>query len=209
MDFCWTCGSYGKGQYHQPGSLCTPSQWHIRLLPRSHTGFADNLIKPFGLGRVAQYEMEVRNARDRIKTFQDAHGASMRGEGRFSSEALGYVCGLTIATIDKAEGAQLDAARILMHTHLMLYRSEQNRFPEGPKHLQILQAITPLDSLLYDLQRLVRPLNLGQPAQPPGSNSRNLPLNRQVQSKSHNLVPLIRQLRDSLAAWNKASQVES
>lgn len=190
MDFCWECGSYGRGEYHRPGVVCKPNDWYAHKIIASEIGNGREHAE-----EALIYDSAMQLARDRAKIAHERYMASKPGEDKFRSEALGYLQGLTIGAIMRAESMLFESAHVLMHTHMMLAAASQGA-GEDPKELQ--KIIAGMAVRFGEVQRSIQPTN------GPGSRTKISVINRRCQGLG-SLVHDIRQLKDAVSLWRKPS----
>eukprot|EP00746_Dinoflagellata_sp_MGD_P164810 gnl/MRDRNA2_/MRDRNA2_93694_c0_seq1.p1 gnl/MRDRNA2_/MRDRNA2_93694_c0~~gnl/MRDRNA2_/MRDRNA2_93694_c0_seq1.p1 ORF type:complete len:700 (+),score=116.74 gnl/MRDRNA2_/MRDRNA2_93694_c0_seq1:293-2101(+) len=140
-DFCWTCGSFGKGNYHPPGQFtCTPTDWHL-LLPCQA---GDVLVgKIYAWQNVIRFGQKLRQTRARTQNMT----------------AGNYHKRLTCHAVAHAECTMLSAVHVLINTWLMVCRRKAS-FEEEIKddlqklarHLDALERFL-IDPAFLDAQR--------------------------------------------------------
>lgn len=203
MDFCWTCGSFGKGMYHQDGVPCKPRDWHRELLTSSLNRDVHQL--PF-LHAAFDHNRQAHEVKERIRGVCEARKSGLG----FKPQALGYPKGLSFAAALQAEGAILEAVEILKHVHVMIYVGQ---YHERPQELDM--AIASLSDFAARLHRILRNGPLAQPALPGGLTvyrrlqvdrevvGKRIGLSRKVHGIASNVIPSIVQLHSALRSWRK------
>lgn len=189
-DFCWVCGSFGKGDYH-PNGICRPNDnWHLGIfspdVPLSHV---------HSLRGALHWDRQAQEVKDRIRNVAER----CQARTSFKPEDLGYPRNLSIGAVGRAEGALLEAAQILKHVHVMLHAS-QCEDKDMPQELdQAIKEMVRFAGGLHGLFRVAVPNDRTGVASPSGTRQ----LSRKVNSMAGKIVPIITRLHSALKAWGK------
>lgn len=178
-DFCWTCGSFGKGTYHEVGKPCVQSDWHLGLRYNAPDMSATN-----ALHNAVKFGAKFQQIKDRVQIFQHNN----------CHKLCGYTNRLTNNAIVHAECAMLSAVHFLTNSWVMLSSSKV-------LHTELEEKLHDLARHVDDLGRGMQPAQrgpLGEQSRPPGRTCQN----RNVHTRAYALVSLIRQVRNTLISHN-------
>lgn len=176
-DFCWTCGSFGKGNYHEAGKPCVKSDWHLLL------AYITPDIVTQALQHVITFGAMAHQIKDRVENFHTSRPHMLE---------YGYDTQLTSSAMLHAECAMLSASYFLTNTWLMLSSRKIRK-------IEFEGKLVHLASHVQNLGRLIRPAADGQVVPSPLGRTH---LNRNVHSMAYALIPLIQQLRSDLVILN-------